>query len=198
MLRVVAPSRLLVLPFSLSKVVVIDEAYVDFGTESSLELIHKYDNLLVCQTLSKSRSLAGARLGFGAGSKELIRDLNTIKYSTNPYNINRMTAAAGIGALTDSEYFEKNCRLIQENREWTINALKKLGFTVTDSKSNFIFAKSDKIGGNELYLTLKEKGVLIRHFETPLLKDYNRITVGSREQMEEFIVTLETVLEEKK
>lgn len=179
-------------------VVVIDEAYVDFGTESSLPLIHKYDNLLVCQTLSKSRSLAGARLGFGVGSKALIADLNTIKYSTNPYNINRMTMAAGIGAISDTEYFEENCKKIQQNRAYTVEELKKLGFTMTDSKSNFLFAKSDKISGMDLYLTLKEKGVLIRHFETPLLKDYNRITIGSREQMEKFIETVKEVLEEKK
>ena len=179
-------------------VVVIDEAYVDFGTESSLSLIHKYDNLLVCQTLSKSRSLAGARLGFGVGSKALIADLNTIKYSTNPYNINRMTMAAGIGAISDSDYFEENCKKIQENREWTMKELKALGFSMTDSKSNFLFAKSDKISGLDLYLSLKEKGVLIRHFETPLLKDYNRITIGSLEQMKEFIKTVKEVLEEKK
>lgn len=178
-------------------VVVVDEAYVDFGAESSVSLTKKYDNVLVCQTFSKSRSLAGARLGFGIGSKALINDLNTIKYSTNPYNINRMTMAAGIGALCDEEYFEKNCLKIAENREQTVRELQKLGFWVTDSKANFIFAKSDKIVGKELYLSLKEKGVLIRHFETPLLKDYNRITVGSKEQMEEFIKTVREILEEK-
>lgn len=179
-------------------VVVVDEAYVDFGAESSVSLIDKYDNILVCQTFSKSRSLAGARLGFGIGSKELIKDLNTIKYSTNPYNINRMTMAAGIGALCDTQYFEKNCLKIAETREKTVSELQKLGFTMTCSKSNFIFAKSDKIGGKDLYLSLKEKGVLIRHFETPLLKDYNRITVGSKEQMEEFIKTVREILEENK
>ena len=178
-------------------VVVVDEAYVDFGAESSVSLTKKYDNVLICQTFSKSRSLAGARLGFGIGSKALINDLNTIKYSTNPYNINRMTMAAGIGALCDEEYFEKNCLKIAENREQTVRELQKLGFWVTDSKANFIFAKSDKIGGKDLYLSLKEKGVLIRHFETPLLKDYNRITVGSKEQMEEFIKTVREILEEK-
>ena len=179
-------------------VVVVDEAYVDFGAESSVSLVDKYDNILVCQTFSKSRSLAGARLGFGIGSKELIKDLNTIKYSTNPYNINRLTMAAGIGALCDTQYFEKNCLKIAETREKTVSELQKLGFTMTSSKSNFIFAKSDKIGGKDLYLSLKEKGVLIRHFETPLLKDYNRITVGSEEQMEEFIKTVREILEEKK
>lgn len=179
-------------------VVVVDEAYVDFGAESCLDLIHKYKNLLVCQTFSKSRSLAGARLGFGAACSELIRDLNTVKYSTNPYNINRMTMAAGIGAISDTDYFEANCKKIIEAREYTANELKKLGFTMTGSSSNFIFAKHGKVGGMELYLALKEKGVLIRHFETPLLKDYNRITVGSVEQMQQFITVLTGVLEGKK
>ena len=179
-------------------VVVIDEAYVDFGTESAVSLIHKYDNLLVCQTFSKSRSLAGARLGFGVASGELIKDLNTIKYSTNPYNINRMTAAAGVGALIDEEYFKENCKKIEENREWTENELKNLGFSMTSSKANFIFAKHTGVSGMELYLRLKENGVLIRHFETPLLKDYNRITIGSREQMESFIENVKIVLAEAK
>lgn len=178
-------------------VVVVDEAYVDFGAESVLPLIHKYDNLLVCQTFSKSRSLAGARLGFGAACKELIRDLNTIKYSTNPYNINRMTMAAGVGALCDTDYFETNCAKIAATREKTAEKLKALGFEFTESKANFLFAKHKNIGGKDIYLALREKGVLIRHFETPLLRDYNRITVGSDEQMEIFIEKVREVLEEK-
>ena len=177
-------------------VVVIDEAYVDFGGESALPLIHKYNNLLVCQTFSKSRSLAGARLGFGAGCADLIRDLNTVKYSTNPYNVNRMTMAAGVGALTDVDYFRENCEKIQATRAWTVEQLKALGFTLTDSRTNFLFAAHPKIGGQALYLTLKENGILVRHFETPLLKDYNRITVGSQEEMEQFIATVKKILEE--
>ena len=176
-------------------VVVIDEAYVDFGGESAIGLIHKYDNLLVTQTFSKSRSLAGARLGFGAGCKALIQDLNTIKYSTNPYNVNRMTMAAGIGALEDAAYFENNCRTIMENRAWTTEALKAMGFTVVDSKSNFLFAAHPAISGQDLYLQLKARGVLVRHFETDRLRDYNRITIGSREQMEILIATIKTILE---
>ena len=179
-----------------NSVVVIDEAYVDFGAESVVDLIHKYDNLLVCQTMSKSRSLAGGRLGFGIGCRELIADLNTVKYSTNPYNINRMTMAAGIGAIADNEYFESNCKKIIATREKTAETLKSLGFTLTDSKSNFLFAKHKSVGGKELYSALKEKGVLIRHFEKPRLNDYNRITVGSESQMEEFFSILKTVLEE--
>lgn len=179
-------------------VVVVDEAYVDFGGESVLPLIHKYDNLLVCQTLSKSRSLAGARLGFGAACKELINDLNTLRYSTNPYNVNRMTSAAGVGAICDKAYFEENCEKIKKTRKWTRDRLTDLGFEVTDSSANFLLAKSDKIGGQELYLTLKDRGILIRHFETQRLKDYNRITIGSDEQMQAFIDAVEKILEEKK
>ncbi len=177
-------------------IVVVDEAYVDFGAESSVSLTRKYDNLLVCGTFSKSRSLAGARLGFGIGSKELIADLNTVKYSTNPYNVNRMTMAAGIGALADENYFAGNCKKIIATREKTAAALREMGFTLTDSKTNFLFAKSDKIGGLELYKALKEKGVLVRHFETELLKDYNRITVGSDEQMTVLLEKINEVLEE--
>lgn len=179
-------------------VVVIDEAYVDFGGESAVGLINKYDNLLVTQTFSKSRSLAGARLGFGVGCKELIRDLNTIKYSTNPYNINRMTMAAGIGALTDVGYFENNVAEIIKNRAYTVAELEKLGFSVLDSKANFVFAKHASAKGKDLYLRLKENGILIRHFETDRLKDYNRITIGSADEMEKFISVLADILEEMK
>ncbi len=179
-----------------NNVVVIDEAYVDFGAQSVVPLIKKYDNLLVTQTFSKSRSLAGGRLGFGIGNKELIKDLNTIKYSTNPYNVNRMTMAAGIGSLKDDTYTKENCAEIQAVREWTTAELLKLSFTVTDSVANFIFAKHSTVSGKEIYLRLKEKGVLVRHFEKERLYDYNRITVGSKEQMIIFIETLKKVLEE--
>ena len=175
-------------------VVVIDEAYIDFGGESAVPLIHKYDNLLITQTFSKSRSMAGARLGLGIGCRNLIRDLNTIKYSTNPYNINRMTMAAGIGALEDGEYFRDNCQSIMENRGWTAARLKELGFDMTDSVTNFLFAKHPAVSGKALYAKLREKGILVRHFDTPRLTDYVRVTVGSREQMEAFIAAVEEIL----
>ena len=178
-------------------IVVIDEAYVDFGGTSCVPLIKKYDNLLVTQTFSKSRSMAGARLGFGVACKELIQDLNTIKYSTNPYNINRMTMAAGIGVLEDAGYTEKNCKTIIENREFTVSELKKLGFTMTDSSANFVFAKSDRISGKELYLKLKEKGVLVRHFTKDKICEYNRITIGTKEQMQALIDAIKSILEDK-
>lgn len=175
-------------------IVVIDEAYVDFGANSAVKLIEKYDNLLVTMTFSKSRSLAGGRLGFGVASKEIIRDLNTIRYSTNPYNVNSMTLAAGLATLGNEERVRKNCDTIIKNREYTANALKNLGFYLTDSKANFIFAKSDRLGGEELYLKLKERGVLVRHFNSPRIKDFVRITIGTKNQMDILIKTVEEIL----
>ncbi len=179
-------------------VVVIDEAYVDFGAESCIPLIHKYDNLLVTQTFSKSRSMAGARLGFGVASRELINDLNTLKYSTNPYNINRATMAAGIGVLEDAEYTEKNCRAIIENRAYVTEELKKLGFVMTDSMTNFVFARHDALSGEQIYRKLRENGILVRHFDKEEICDYNRITIGSKEQMVALVETLKKILEETK
>lgn len=178
-------------------VVVIDEAYVDFGGESCGELLPEYSNLLVVGTFSKSRNLAGGRLGFAIGNRELIRDLNTIKYSTNPYNVNSMTMAAGIGALEDTEYFEKCCKEIILTREKTAQALKAMGFTVLDSSANFLFAAHPDYSGLWLYQQLKQRGILIRHFETPRLKDYNRITIGSPEQMDALLTALRERMEEK-
>ncbi len=179
-------------------IVLIDEAYVDFGARSCVELTKKYDNLLVTMTFSKSRSLAGGRLGFGIASKEIIRDLNTIRYSTNPYNVNSMTMAAGIGLLEDEETTIKNCKTIAENREYTVSQLQKLGFELTDSLANFIFAKHKAIGGEELYKELKRRGILVRHFTHYRIKDYNRITIGTKEQMDALITTVKKILEEIK
>ena len=179
-------------------IVVVDEAYVDFGGESCIPLIHKYSNLLVTGTFSKSRSMAGARLGFGVACRELIADLNTIKYSTNPYNVNSMTMAAGIGMLEDEDYTQANCRTIVETRAYTAAELKKLGFIMTESKTNFLFAAHEKVDGEKIYLKLKEKGILVRHFTTPRIAQYNRITVGSREQMDALIQALKEILEEEK
>ena len=178
-------------------VVVIDEAYVDFGAESCIPLIHHYDNLLVIQTFSKSRSMAGARLGFAAGNSALIEDLRSIKYSTNPYNINRYTMAAGIGVLKDEEYTARNCAIIRETRNYTAEQLKKLGFMLTDSSANFLFATHPEISGEELYLLLKEKGILIRHFSKKEICEYNRITVGKKEDMDVLIKTIKDILEER-
>ena len=178
-------------------VVVIDEAYVDFGTESAVKLVKKYDNLLVVQTYSKSRSMAGARLGYAIGSAEIIGDLHKLRYSTNPYNINRLTLVAGAATIDSQSYYDNNCKAIIEAREYTMAELKKSGFTFTDSKANFIFAQSDKIDGGELYLKLKDRGILVRHFTADRIKNYNRITIGTKEQMEIFVETVKQILEDK-
>ena len=138
--------------------------------------------------------MAGARLGFAIGNAELIADLEKIKYSTNPYNINRLTQIAGTKAIEENGYYMDNCKKIIANREYTVKELETLGFSVLNSKANFIFAKSDKISGLELYECLKEKGVLIRHFEKPRIKDYNRITIGSKKEMEAFVLAVKDIL----
>ena len=179
-------------------VVIIDEAYVDFGAESCVPLTKKYNNLIVVMTYSKSRSLAGGRLGFAIAHKELIQDLNTIKYSTNPYNINRLTLLAGIASLEDNEYY-KNCNTNTANvRRYTKEELEKRGFVSTDSKANFLFVKSNKISGEQYYLSLKSKGVLVRHFKNDKIKDFVRITVGTKEQMDILLQKTDEILSEEK
>ena len=177
-------------------VVVIDEAYVDFGGESCVPLIKKYDNLLVTQTFSKSRSLAGGRLGFGIGCRALVADLHTVRYSTNPYNVNSMTAAAGYGVLCDEDYTRGNCRTIIENRDYTTAALRELGFTVLDSKANFVFATTPAMHGEDLYAALKQNGILVRHFQNPRICDFVRISIGTREQMQTLLAVVEGLLTE--
>jgi len=177
-----------------NNVVVIDEAYIDFGGESCMELTKVYNNLLVCQTFSKSRSLAGARLGFAVGNKDLIQDLKTIKYSVNPYNVNSVTMMAGIGALLDENYFNINCNLIIESREYFVSKLKALGFTVLPSCANFVFAKSGTLSGENVYLKLKNRGILVRYFNKERLKDYVRISIGTKEQMDVLLKALEEIL----
>ena len=180
-----------------TRVVVVDEAYVDFGGESALGLIKKYDNLLVTRTFSKSRSLAGGRLGVGFASEAIIEDLKRIQYSTNPYNVNSMTAAAGVGALLDDEYFKKSVRTIVENRARLMTELKALGFEVLPSSANFVFAGKEGVSGETLYLSLKQKGVLVRYFDKPRLKKYVRITVGTAEEIDTLVAAVKATLEER-
>lgn len=178
------------------QVVVVDEAYVDFGAESAISLIHKYENLLVVQTFSKSRSMAGGRLGFAAASPALISDLERIKFSTNPYNVNRLTAALGIAAVRENSYYMENCRRIIRTREYTAEKLSDMGFSVLPSSANFLFAKSGSMGGRELYEKLRERGILVRHFDKEQIRDYNRITIGTEEEMEQFLTAVKEILKE--
>lgn len=174
--------------------VLVDEAYVDFGAESAVGLVGKYDNLLVVRTFSKSYSLAGARLGFAIGSEGLIADLNKIKYSTNPYNINRLSMIAGCRAIEDNMYYMNNCKIIARTRRRVTEELRNMGFEVLDSKTNFIFARTPDMGGEELYLELKKRGVLVRHFTKEKIKDFNRITIGTDDEMNVFLRAVKEIL----
>ena len=179
-----------------NNVVVIDEAYVDFGGKTCYSLLNKYDNLLVVRTFSKSRCMAGGRLGYAMGDAGIIADLEKIKFSTNPYNVNRLTLMLGEKTVEAESYYQEKCREIMKARAYTAAELEKLGFTVLPSDANFIFAKSDKIDGGELYLELKKRGILIRHFTAERICQYNRITIGTQEQMETFIKTVKDILEQ--
>ncbi len=177
-------------------VVLIDEAYVDFGGESCRGLIPRYENLLVCQTFSKSRSMAGGRLGFALGSPALIHDLNKIKFSTNPYNINRLTLVAAEAAVDSNNYYVKNAAVIAVNRAYTVSQLEALGFETVPSVANFIFTRCPRMEGGALYRALKARGVLVRHWDKPEISDYCRITIGSREQMDILLERIREILEE--
>ena len=179
-----------------NNVVIVDEAYVDFGGESCVPLIDQYENLLVVQTFSKSRQLAGARLGLAMGNAKLIADLNRVKFSLNPYNINRLTLKAGQAALEDTAYFDRTRAAIVDTRAWTKQQLEQRGFAVLDSRSNFLFASTDRKDGKTLYKELKKNGILVRHFDAPRIQNWLRITIGTPEQMQTFMETLDKIMEE--
>ena len=179
-----------------NNVVIVDEAYVDFGGESCVPLIDQYENLLVVQTFSKSRQLAGARLGLAMGNAKLIADLNRVKFSLNPYNINRLTLKAGQAALEDTAYFDTTRAAIVETRSWTRQQLEARGFTVLDSRSNFLFARTARQDGGSLYRKLKENGVLVRHFDAPRIHSWLRITIGTPAQMQALLAALDKILED--
>lgn len=177
-----------------SSVVLVDEAYVDFGAESAISLIGKYSNLLVVQTLSKSRALAGIRVGFAVGNAELIEGLERVKNSFNSYPLGRVEQAGAIAAIKDKQYFQSCCDKIVTTREATTGALKSLGFSVLPSKTNFIFAKPPEGQSAEaLYLDLKERGVLVRYFNKPRISEYLRITIGTDQEMLKFVECLKSI-----
>ncbi len=178
-------------------VVLIDEAYVDFGAESSVPLVHKYDNILVSHTFSKSRSFAGGRLGFAIADRELIADLMTIQYSTNPYNVNSLSLILAEAAIDEDAYYKENARRIMEIRAYTTEQLEAQGFEVLPSQANFVFARHREIPGDTIYRELKARGVLVRHFTAEKIKDYNRITIGSKEQMDVLFEKLREILPEQ-
>lgn len=177
-------------------VVLIDEAYVDFGGETALPLVQEFDNLLVTRTFSKSRCLAGGRLGYAFGSRALIEDLEKIKYSTNPYNLDRLTLRLGVATVEAEDYYREKCAAICRTRQWTAGQLEAMGFQVLPSLTNFLFAKTEAMDGQALYQALKARGILVRHFSNPRICQYNRITIGTQAQMEQLVQTLKEVLYE--
>ena len=175
-------------------VVLIDEAYVDFGADSAIPLTQKYENLLVMHTYSKARSMAGARLAYAIGAATLIEDLKKMKYSFNPYNVNRLTQVAGEAALRENEYYENMCRDIISTRGFTEKRLRELGFIMTVSSANFVFVRHPEAGGHHLYAALKERGFLVRHFSKARISEHLRITIGTKAQMEALIDAIKAVL----
>ncbi len=183
-----------ILQHNRDNLVVIDEAYVDFGAQSAVSLIDSYDNLMIVQTLSKSRSLAGARVGFAMANSGLIADMNRIKFSFNPYNLNRLSILAGTEAMKDTAYFEKTRKLIMDTREEFVADMKKLGFRVLPSSSNFVFASSDRISGEEYFTKLKKYNIIVRHFKDEKIRDFVRITIGTPEEMKALVRATEEIL----
>ncbi len=177
-----------------NSVVLIDEAYVDFGAESAVSLVDKYDNLIVSRTFSKSRNLAGARIGFAISNPELIADMCKMKFSFNPYNLNRLSIIAGKESVLDTEYFDRCIAEIIKNREYTVKELEKRGFTIPDSKANFIFAKHNTLSGEEYFNELRKRSIVVRYFSKERIKDYVRITIGSKEQMTALIDATDDIL----
>ena len=173
--------------------VIMDEAYIAFGGTSCMELVKKYDNLLVTRTFSKSHSLAGLRVGFGIGSKEIIDDLNKLKYSFNPYNLNTLSIKAAAAAIADNEYYNGNIAKIIENREKTTAQLKELGFECTDSKANFIFASHNKIPAAQIASELRKRKILVRYFNKAKIDNYLRITVGSADEMQALVNAIKEI-----
>lgn len=175
-------------------IVVVDEAYIDFGGESALPLIDKYDNLLVVQTFSKSRSMAGMRIGYAMGNAKLIRYINDVKYSFNSYTMNQTALTFGVEAIRDKAYFEETRKKIIDTREWTKQELRKLGFSFGDSMSNFIFARHEKVPAKEIFEALRNQNIYVRYFAKKRIDNYLRISIGTQEEMEALILFLKEYL----
>lgn len=175
-------------------IVVVDEAYVDFGAASALPLIEKYDNLLVVQTFSKSRGMAGMRIGYAMGNPLLIKYLNDVKYSFNSYTMDQTTLVMGAASMKDRAYFEETVNKVVETREWTKGELRKLGFSFGDSKANFIFASHKNCPAKELFEALRKENIFVRYFEKPRIDNYLRITIGTQQEMETFVAFLKDYL----
>lgn len=165
-------------------VVIVDEAYIDFGGISALELTGKYENLLVVQTYSKSRSMAGLRIGYAMGNQDLIRAMNDVKYSYNSYTMNEPSILMGAAALEDEAYFQETRKKIIDTREWFKDEMRALGFTFPDSKANFLFASHDKFAAGDLFEAAKEQKIYVRYFSQPRIDNYLRITIGTRKEMQ--------------
>lgn len=176
-------------------IVIVDEAYIDFGGKSAMELINKYDNLLVVQTFSKSRSMAGMRIGYAVGNPELIKAMNDVKFSINSYTMNQNSLYVGVEAVKDKAYFEETLEKIIKTRENTKQKLGELGFICTDSSSNFLFAAHKTKSAEEIFEELKKKDIFVRHFSSPRINNYLRITIGTDGEMEEFIKALKEILQ---
>jgi len=175
-------------------IVVVDEAYIDFGGVSALPLTKKYDNLLVVQTFSKSRSMAGMRIGFAMGNPKLIRYINDVKYSFNSYTMNQTALALGVEAIRDKAYFEETRAKIIATREWTKQELKRLGFSFGDSMSNFIFATHATVPAREIFEALRKENIYVRYFSKERIDNYLRISIGTQAEMETLIAFLESYL----
>ncbi len=175
-------------------VVIVDEAYVDFGAETVIPLTEEYDNLLVVQTYSKSRSMAGARIGFAIGSEKLISCLQAFKYSFNSYTMSDAAINLGAAALSDETYFQDTCRKIIETREDAKKRFAELGFSFGDSKANFIFVKHERVPAKMIFNALRERHIYVRYFDKPRIDNYLRITIGTREEMEALYAALEEIL----
>lgn len=177
-------------------IVIVDEAYVDFGGESALPLIDKYDNLLVVQTFSKSRSMAGMRIGYAFGCKKLIKYLYDVKFSFNSYTMNMPSIELGAAAIADKDYFDKTRSMVIATRERAKKELKDLGFEFGDSMTNFIFAKHPDKHGKDIFDYLRQNGIIVRRFDLPRISEYLRISIGTDEEMDELIRVLREFLKE--